>query len=126
LAARSQTNSLPYLAAAVRKEARTGDPEYARSIDGEFLDQAFRQDIATVRLWQEYQNRTRQRRLDSGLGFIELPDKEYLARLKAADDARSVADADGIDESRPDDGPKLEVRTLEVNKLRVKACGSGH
>jgi hypothetical protein len=46
------------IAAAVRKEARTGDPEYARSIAGEFLDQAFRQDIATVRLWQEYQNRS--------------------------------------------------------------------
>lgn len=108
------------IADAVRKEARTGDPEYARSIAGEFLDQAFRQDIATVRRWQEHQNRMRQRRLDAGLGFIDPPDKEYLARLKAADDARPTGDDDGLDECSASDAPKLEVQILEVKKLKVK------
>ena len=102
------------IAAAVRKEARIGDPEYARSIAGEFLDQAFRQDTATVRLWQEYQNRMRERRLDAGLGFIDPPDKEYLARFKAADDARPMGDDDGLDEYSASDGLRLEVLTLEV------------
>jgi len=67
----------------------------------------------------------RQRRLDAGLGFIELPDKEYLARLKGADDARPRGDDDGLDECSASDGPKLEVQTLEVKKLKVKRLRAG-
>ncbi|HEY6329862.1 MAG TPA: hypothetical protein VI756_11040, partial [Blastocatellia bacterium] len=68
-------------------------------------------------LWQEYQNRIRQRRIDAGLGFIDPPDEDYLARSKA--------DHDGLDESPADHGPKLEVRTLEVKKLKVKRLRVG-
>jgi hypothetical protein len=52
----------------------------------------------------------RQRRLDAGLGFIDLPDKGCRPELTA----------DGLDERSADEGPKLEVRTLEVKKLKVK------
>jgi len=110
---------------AVRKEARTGDPEYARTIAGDFLEQAFRQDIATVRLWLAYENRMRQRRLDAGLGFIDPPDKEYVARLKAADEARPMGDDDVFDECSAECAPKLEVQTLEVKKLKVKSLQVG-
>src|SRR5215471_15072758 len=41
---------------AVRSEAPRGDPEYARSIAGEFLEQAFRVDSACVKAWFRYQN----------------------------------------------------------------------
>jgi len=66
----------------------------------------------------------RQRRLDSGLGFIDPPDKEYLARSKAADDARPRAD-DDEHECSASDAPKLEVQTLEVKKLKVRSLRVG-
>ncbi|HYL99404.1 MAG TPA: hypothetical protein VEZ90_10655 [Blastocatellia bacterium] len=51
------------------------DPEYARSIAGEFIDSAFRMDSETLPVWFRYQNRIRQRRIDSGYGLIDPPDE---------------------------------------------------
>ena len=67
----------------------------------------------------------RQRRLDSGLGFIDPPDKEYLARSKGADDARPMRDDDGLEGCPASDAPKLEVQTLEVKKLKVRSLRVG-
>ncbi|MGH9823162.1 MAG: hypothetical protein ACREDR_07925, partial [Blastocatellia bacterium] len=78
IAAIEKESDCPFFLAitdAVRNEARTGDPEYAKSIAGEFLDEAFGHDSRTIGLWQEYENRIRQRRIDAGLGFIEPPDR---------------------------------------------------
>ena len=60
---------------AVRREAPRGDPEYARSIAGEFLEQAFRVDSGCVNAWFRYQNRIRQQRIDAVLGLIDPPDE---------------------------------------------------
>jgi hypothetical protein len=90
---------------AVRREAPRGDPEYARSIAGEFLEQAFRVDSGCVRAWFRYQNRIRQQRIDAGLGLIDPPDRQ-----------------EGCSEcgERVETLARLQVGTLEIRKLRVR------
>src|SRR5215471_16250706 len=90
---------------AVRSEAPRGDPEYARSIAGEFLEQAFRVDSACVKAWFRYQNRIRQQRIDAGLGLIDPPDRR--------DDCSECG-------GRVQRLARLQVGTLEIGKLRVR------
>ncbi|MGH9822777.1 MAG: hypothetical protein ACREDR_05945 [Blastocatellia bacterium] len=98
---------------AVRKEAQTGDPEYATSIAGEFLEKAFRHDSRTIRLWQEYEYRMRQRRIDAGLGFIEPPDE----RIQKSEDRSQ--NEEGLEPSVLA-AARIEVETLKVKTLKVK------
>jgi hypothetical protein len=90
---------------AVRKEAEGGDPEYARSLAGEFLEQAFRGDSATVRVWVQFQDRMRQQRIEAGLGLIDPPAEPRACRDCGGDSAET---------------PRLNVKILEVKTLRVR------
>ena len=95
---------------AVRREAPRGDPEYARSIAGEFLEQAFRVDSACVRAWFRYQNEIRQQRIDAGLGLIDPPNEK--------DDCSECG-------GRIETLAHLKVGTLEIGKLRVRRLKLG-
>ncbi|MGH9824113.1 MAG: hypothetical protein ACREDR_12775 [Blastocatellia bacterium] len=92
---------------AVRREALSGQLEYARSLVDDFLNEAFRMDSATLRLWVQYQDRMRQRRIDAGLGLIDPPDRSEETERRESGQEPEPSDA-------------RQLLALEVGKHEIR------
>ncbi|MGH9823357.1 MAG: hypothetical protein ACREDR_08910 [Blastocatellia bacterium] len=94
---------------------------YARSIAGEFLKEAFRGDSITISLWDRYENRIRQRRIDEGLGLIEPPraDPSQESELGRQETEARSQNGEGVRIATLT-ASTIKVRTLKVDTLIVK------